>query len=320
MAKSRSSSARPRSKAAIGASHRSGPPAGKTLRKQTASSGASRGGREVYLLTGAGSGIGRHLAGVFARQGRELILTDVNFAALESLADELSEYPIEIHELDVRSARAWQALIAHVTTRHGRLDAVLNIAGYIRPGYVHELDPEEVDRHIDINVKGVIFGTRYAAEYMAARKQGHIINFASLAGVAPIAGIGVYSASKHAVRGFSLAAAEELQAFNVAVTAVCPDAVATPMLDKQVAFKEAALTFSGSRFLTVEDIERVIVKRVLPKRPREALIPGSRGALAKIGGAFPSLAKLLSRTLTAKGDARRRSLQSTPDAKPSDRR
>ena len=77
---------------------------------------------------------------------------------------------------------------------------------------------------------------------------GHIVNIASLASLVPSPGLALYSASKYAVRAFSLAAAEELREHGVAVTTVCPDAVRTAMLDKQLDYPEAALTFTAPRF------------------------------------------------------------------------
>src|SRR5205823_4569252 len=112
-------------------------------------------------------------------------------------------------------------------------------------------------------------------------RHGHIINIASMAALAPIPGISLYSASKYAVRGFSLAAAQELRAHGVYVTVVCPDAVQTPMLDAQLAHDEAAATFSGPRLLTVEEVGRAIIGQGLARRPLEIYLPPSRGWLAR---------------------------------------
>lgn len=95
---------------------------------------------------------------------------------------------------------------------------------------------------------------------MVRQGHGHIVNVASLG---PIPGIALYSASKYAVRSFSLAAAQELRAHGVAVTTVCPDAVKTPMFDHQIAYREAALTFTAPRVLRVEEVSRVILGKVL---------------------------------------------------------
>jgi 3-oxoacyl-[acyl-carrier protein] reductase len=135
---------------------------------------------------------------------------------------------------------------------------------------------------------------------MVARGRGHILNIASLAGIAPVAGLTLYSASKFAVRGFTLAAATDLKPHGVAVTVVCPDAVATPMLALQEDFAEAALTFSGSKPLTVEEVGSAILD-ALESRPLEVALPHSRAILARFASAAPGLASHVDPWLRKKG-------------------
>ena len=130
---------------------------------------------------------------------------------------------------------------------------------------------------------------------------GHIINIASLAGVAPISGIALYSTSKFAVRGFSLALAQELTPHGINVSVICPDAIQTPMLDLQEDYDEAALTFSGPKALTVEHIEDCLFSHVIPHAPFEVTLPWHRGVLAKIGSAFPQISMRLSNSLRKQG-------------------
>ena len=238
---------------------------------------------QIMLLTGCASGIGRHLAGALSARGHRIVATDLDEAALAREAEARRWDPalVKLRRLDVRSEQDWDAAVDAAVTAFGRLDVVMNIAGYLHPAYVADLTARDVDLHFDVNAKGVALGTRAAARRMIAQRAGHIVNIGSLASLAPVPGLSLYSASKFAVRGFSLAAAMELAAHGVAVTLVMPDAVETPMLDKQVAYEEAAMTFSGSRSLTVEDVERVIVETVLPGRPLEVTIPLSRGLLAR---------------------------------------
>jgi len=96
----------------------------------------------------------------------------------------------------------------------------------------HEMDTDTFSRHLDIN-QGVIFATRAVAPILIAQRFGHIVNVASIAAISHVPGLSAYCASKHAVRGFSLAIAHELARHGVAVTVVYPDAVETPMLTLQ---------------------------------------------------------------------------------------
>lgn len=249
----------------------------------------------TFLLTGSASGIGKHLTAVLLRQGHRVVATDVNVDAIEAP---------EKHRLDVRDPEAWE----RVLDAAGDVDVLMNIAGYLRPGWVPEARPEDIHMQLDVNVKGVMFGTRAAARRMAARGRGHILNFASLAALAPIPGIAVYSASKYAVRGFSLAAAQELRPRGVYVTVICPDAVQTPMLEREKDFEEAAMTFSAPRILSIQDVERAVM-RALAKKPLEVFIPRRRGCLARLADVFPRLTFWLGGRLRRRGLERQAELR-----------
>lgn len=256
-----------------------------------------------FLITGCASGIGRHLAETLLERGARVVATDIDSDALTAHAEQEGwpEDQVRLQRLDVTDPKDWERVSQHAVETWGRLDVVMNVAGYLRPSAIAEATDEDVHRHFDINVKGVIFGTRTAARRMIPQKQGHIINIASLASLAPIPGIGLYSASKYAVRGFSLAAAEELRPHGIAVSTVCPDAVQTPMLDLQVDYDEAALTFTAPRFLTVEGVGRVVLGRVLKKRPLLVAFPRRRAWLARLADLFPSTASLIANQLQRQG-------------------
>lgn len=266
---------------------------------------------DVFLLTGAASGIGRHLASALARRGHRVLATDVSAEGLARAGRE-DRWPgasVRTATLDVRDEAAWRAALASALAEFGRVDVLLNVAGFLRPGHVWETTASDVDLHFDVNVKGVVHGMRVVGGYFVERGRGHIVNFGSLASLAPVPGLTLYSASKFAVRGLSLAAAQELEGRGVAVTLVMPDAVATPMLDLQVDYAQAALTFSGDAPLTVNDIEDAIFERVLPERPLELAIPFSRGVLARVANAVPESASLLRPILLRRGLAAQRRMK-----------
>ncbi len=243
--------------------------------------------------------------------GHEVFATDLDLPALRAHA-ETHAWPLaraHVRHLDITQSGAWALVFAEAVRVMGKVDVLINVAGYLLPGYIADADADAVHRHIDVNTKGTIFGTQTAARHMLARGDGHIINIASLAALAPVPGIGLYSASKYAVRGFSLAVAQELRPRGVAVTVVCPDAVQTPMLDLQVGYKEAAMTFSGARFLTVEDVADAIMRRALPRRPLEVYVPRSRALLARVADLLPRTALWLRPLLEARGRARQAAMQ-----------
>ncbi|NJL26938.1 MAG: SDR family NAD(P)-dependent oxidoreductase [Thermoanaerobaculia bacterium] len=253
-----------------------------------------------FFVTGSASGIGRHLTQVLLDRGAEVWATDVDPSGLEALQNEHGTEKLHVRRLDVTDPAAWRAVFGEAEAA-GPVDVLLNVAGYLRPGHLVDATDADVDRHFDVNVKGVALGTRTAARAMRARGRGHVINFASLAAMAPIPGLTLYSASKFAVRALSLAAAEELRPLGIAVTALCPDAVQTPMLDLQVGYDEAALTFSAPRILSVEDVARVVLGPVLSKRPLVVCLPWHRGWLARFADLFPRVSRWLAPALRRKG-------------------
>jgi NAD(P)-dependent dehydrogenase (short-subunit alcohol dehydrogenase family) len=260
----------------------------------------------TMFLTGCASGIGRHLAGALARLGNRVIATDLDEAGLARAAKDEAwpEARVRRAALDVRSESGWDVAMDLAEREFGEIDVLLNIAGYLKPAWVIDLEVRDIELHFDVNVRGTILGTRAAARRMTPRKRGHIVNIGSLASLAPVPGLSLYSASKFAVRGFTLAAATELEPHGIAVTLVMPDAVQTPMLDLQVGYVEAALTFSGDRTLTVGDIEKVIVEHVLVARPLEVTVPMGRGFLARMANAAPGLSRRLAPALAKKGQAK----------------
>jgi 3-oxoacyl-[acyl-carrier protein] reductase len=241
------------------------------------------------LLTGCGSGIGRHMAGVLARAGAKVMATDVDAAGLAQTIAALggTGERLRSHALDVRIAGQWEAALSETLRAFGRIDVLMNIAGISRSAYIHEAAIARIEQHLDINLKGVMLGSHYAAKVMVQQRSGHIVNIASLAGLCPVPGMSLYSASKFGVRGFSLAIADELAPHGVGVSVICPDAVATPMLDHEALEPEAALSFSGNRILTVEDIEHAIFRKALGRGKREVIVPGSMAPLSRLVTAFP---------------------------------
>lgn len=263
-----------------------------------------------WIVTGAASGIGQELAKQLLARGDRVCACDVHEAGLQALQAFASEaVPLRLEMLDVRDAQAWKALVARVESEDGAVDVLANIAGVLKENWIQDATAAEVDFHFDINVKGVIFGTQAIVPGMLARGRGHIINIASLAGLSPVPGLGLYSASKFAVRGYSLVAAMELADKGIAVTAVCPDAVQTPMLDIQQGKPQAALTFSGPRALSAQEVVDAILGPVLRDRPMEISLPAWRGATAKFAGNFPELANKAIGLFRKAGEKRQKLIQ-----------
>jgi len=268
----------------------------------------------VIMLTGCASGIGRRLATDLYARGHRIVATDIDQGSLEEWARE--HWPdtdrTEVSRLDVREAESWEHALDRAEARFGRVDVLLNVAGHLVARWSHEMSLADVGLTLDVNVKGVVFGTNAVARRMIRDQGGHIVNVASIAGLTPVPGLAVYSASKHAVRAFSLSVAQELAPHGVSVTVVCPGPVDTPMVGSQLPRDEAALLFSGTRLLSVEEVSRAVIERVLTERPLEHLLtaPGSgQGQLAKLAGLLPELATWFGPLLARRGRRRQDDLR-----------
>lgn len=256
----------------------------------------------VAIITGAASGIGKHWAVALMKEGYRLVLGDIDEAGLAA-AFPPRGIPdnVVLQALDVTDVDSWVAIFQTAINAYQRVDYLFNIAGILIPGFIHETEVELIDRHLDVNAKGMMIGTKLAAELMVEQGHGHIINVASLAAIAPVPGLNLYAASKAAVRSFSLSVANELVDKGVAVTVICPDLVDTPMLEVQLDHPEAALSFSGRmRPLTVLDLEKAF-HAAMQDKPLEITLPPSRGLLAKIANMFPATHHLLRRIFMRRG-------------------
>ncbi|MBK9001267.1 MAG: SDR family oxidoreductase [Myxococcales bacterium] len=268
----------------------------------------------TIVLTGCASGIGRQLATDLYRLGHRIVATDVNDEAMRRWG--ATHWPdaerAELLALDVREAEAWERVLDRAEARFGQIDVLMNVAGYLVARWSHETSVADVGLTIDVNVKGVIFGTNAAVRRMLGQGHGHVINVASIAGIVPVPGLAAYCASKHAVRGFSVAVAQEVREHGVHVTVVCPGPVATPMLDVQLPRDEAAITFSGARALAPEEVSTAIIERALGKKPLELVLPAPRSGqrvMAKLVGAWPELGSLVEPVLTRIGRRRQERLR-----------
>lgn len=253
----------------------------------------------VTLVTGAASGIGRRLAERLAARPDELVVG----ADLRT-----HDTGDEAITLDVTDPGAWETTLDRVVERHGAVDRLCNVAGAVRPASVVRIQPEDVAAQLQPNLAGVIHGTVAAARRMTERGEGHIVNVASLAGLSPTPGLGVYAATKFGVRGFSLSAALDLRGTGVAVTVVCPDLTDTPMLDLQIPDDDAAVSFSGRRALTTDEVAEAVIAS-FRRRPLEVTLPAGRSGLARLAGTFPRFARTITPVVIAVGRRRQRRLR-----------
>jgi len=189
--------------------------------------------RRSIFITGGGSGIGRAVARYFGERGWFVGITDINELGMQDTLGLIGGGFKYAHRLDVRDRAGWDtALAAFHTAAGARIDAVINNAGIGTGGSLSELDPEEIDRCLDINLKGVLYGAQAAYPYLKASGPGSaLINMASAAGIAGSAGMSVYCATKFGVRAVTESLDAEWAPDGITVASVCPSFIETPLLE-----------------------------------------------------------------------------------------
>lgn len=186
----------------------------------------------VIAITGASSGIGEASARLLARSGATVFLGARRVDRLERIvagieAEEGKAYAVA---LDVTSRASMNAFIAQVVQRAGGIDVLINNAGIMLLGPLDEANPDEWDRMIDVNIKGVLHGIGAVLPVMREQKRGHVINIASVAGHRVRGGATVYCATKHAVRAISEGFRQEAGA-SLRSTLISPGVVQTELPD-----------------------------------------------------------------------------------------
>jgi len=185
---------------------------------------------QVALVTGAGRGIGKSIASHLANLGATVVLCARSRDQLAVLAREISSSGGNAAPLacDVSDLGSVEGAAAEVEKTYHRLDILVNNAGVGSfSGPLHEMTPEDWEKVLNTNLRGVFYTIRAFAPMMIRQGGGHIVNISSLAGKNPLPNGAAYAASKWGLNGLSYAVAEELRAKNIRVSVVCPGSVDT---------------------------------------------------------------------------------------------
>ena len=198
----------------------------------------------VAVVTGAGSGIGRGTAIHLAAAGATVVCADIDAAAAAATADQAGggSYPVPT---DVAQRASVERLVNGVIDRHGRVDAMCNIAGIITEAPLLELSEGEFDRMTAVNLKGVLFGCQAAGRAMAAAGRGAIVNMSSAVVDRPAANFGAYATTKAGVAQLTKTLAVELGPRGVRVNAIAPGVVVTAMTERHYTRTDGTIDEAG---------------------------------------------------------------------------
>ena len=179
---------------------------------------------KIAIVTGGGSGIGRSICTYLTERGAHVVAADRNPEAAAETAALIRSAggSAETQRVDVADPGEVESLIHGAASRHGRIDYLFNNAGIGINGEFQDLTMEHLQSVIQVNFWGMIYGCRSVYPIMQKQGFGHIVNTASLAGLIPGGLTSIYSASKHAVVGFSLTLRAEARQYGVRVSTLCP--------------------------------------------------------------------------------------------------
>lgn len=191
--------------------------------------------RRAIFITGAASGMGRETARLFAARGWFVGAYDIDAAGLDSLANELGPDAGLFAPLDVSDRAAYLAAIERFgAASGGRMDLLFNNAGIGAGGYFDEQPWETIERIVSVNLLGVLGGIHAAMPLLKATPNALCLSTSSASAIFGAAGIAVYSATKHAVKGFTEALSVELSRHGIRAADVLPGLIDTPILPERV--------------------------------------------------------------------------------------
>jgi 2-hydroxycyclohexanecarboxyl-CoA dehydrogenase len=188
---------------------------------------------KTVLVTGGASGIGKATVMAFAREGARVICADVNAAKGAELVKEAGNLPVEFVAVDLADPASARRCAEDVLKRHGRVDVLVNAAGWNDIQPFLENAPDYMDRVLAINLGGPIHLTQALLPAMVAASKGKIVNVSSDAGRVGSSGETAYAAAKGGVIAFTKSLAREVARYSINVNCVCPGPTDTPMLQSR---------------------------------------------------------------------------------------
>ena len=236
---------------------------------------------QVVAITGGGRGIGRATAAALLAHGARVAIGDIEADLAERTAAELGGGALGL-SLDVTDRASFAAFLDQVEARLGPLEVLINNAGIMPIGpFVHETDAC-ADRMIDINLRGLMYGSKLALERFLPRHRGHLVQIASAAGKFGFSGGATYCATKHAVVGLSESLRQELRGSGVQVSVVMPTVVNTEL--------GSGLPMTrGFKPVEPEDVANAIVEALQTGR-FEVFVPKSLAGMVRFGALAPRTA------------------------------
>ncbi|MGG0824037.1 SDR family oxidoreductase [Paenibacillus turicensis] len=185
---------------------------------------------KVVVITGASSGIGADTAKLLSEEGATVILTARSLNKLEAVGSQLQGLH-KIFQLDVTNDEQVASVFSQIYEQFGRVDVLINNAGYGVFEYCEQTSMDEYEDMMDVNYLGLVRCTKAVLPHMKASRSGRIVNVASIAGKIATAKSTSYTATKHAVLGFTNALRQEVRSYGISVSSINPGPIDTPFFE-----------------------------------------------------------------------------------------
>jgi short-subunit dehydrogenase len=245
--------------------------------------------KQVVLISGISSGIGNAIGHLFEKKGYRVYGTSRYASSAPKIPG------IEMLSLDVRVPHSVQSCVNEVLSRAGKIDVLINNAGYALMGAAEESSDEEIAAQLDTNFYGVIRLTRAVLPLMRKRRQGHIINISSLVGRISMPFMGIYSASKHAVEAYSEALYHELLPLGVSVSLIEPGFIHTAFGDHSTTTKIRISDYAPWYRQTLDSVQQHLAQAPLPDLVAVAVLRAAESEKPKLRYLVGSDANLVAR-------------------------
>lgn len=241
------------------------------------------------VITGGSSGIGKHLAGACLDQGDEVAIVAEDAARLEAAREELARRSPRVRALacDVADVGAIERLRDAVLAEWGSVDVLVNCAGFAVYRTFEQSDAREIERLVRVNLIGAMAVTHAFLPAMIARRSGHVVNVASVAGLMPLTPCAAYSTAKWGMVGFSHALRWELAELGIRVHLVCPGRVKTPFFDHET-FRSRPSRPEAEQWVPIEKVTRGIL-RAIERGRFSTTIPWTLGLAIRLRNLAPGL-------------------------------
>jgi short-subunit dehydrogenase len=262
---------------------------------------------KTVIITGGSEGVGASAARKFAQAGANLMLVARTKRKLEVIAEELRDKTrVEIFVMDVADAEACVNVFKKAAFEFGRIDVLINNAGFHQRGPVESISAEDMGRMIDVNLKAPVVLSRIALPYLREQGRGAIINVGSLAGRSPLPNQATYSASKAGLRTFTYAMFEELRGSGIKMGLVSPGPIDTGFIMSNL---DVVSNLTLSQPISTADEVAEAILDLCGNRQREIAMPAISGVLTTLNYVMPWLGRLMRPVLEHKGARVKRNLR-----------